>query len=258
MLIHSSSRRNLICACSRWVFFFFLVSKLATLFGLYLHRVFEYFLKVKESSSGAHTRHTRPQTFKHTHTHTSSKRTTRNMPDRDVTLERDNSSWSSKIEAVQQYSLPSDVNWIEIAPEIERERARAKDKERARVPANGDVMNARAEGNRNAQRRGSVAGRCFPPLPLPLALLLLPLRCLPVSVSVSLWLWPLRMFPPWHTPCYDVFVYWFSIDSPTTHMTSRTCTSNQPARQASIEREEGGRELKSGRQPASHKVVRYK
>lgn len=113
----------------------YLVSKLATLFGLYLHRVFQYFLKVKESSSGAHTRqvHTRPQTFAHTHTH--GKCTTRNMPDRDVTLERDNSSWGFKIEAVQQYSLTSDVNWNEMAIEIKRERQRAKDKERARVPA---------------------------------------------------------------------------------------------------------------------------
>lgn len=63
-----------------------------------------------------------------THTHTSSKRTTRNMPDRDVTLERDNSSWSSKIEAVQQYSLPSDVNWKEMATEIEREWPRASER----------------------------------------------------------------------------------------------------------------------------------
>lgn len=63
-----------------------------------------------------------------THTHTSSKRTTRNMPDRDVTLERDNSSWCSKIEAVQQYSFPSDVNWKEMATEIEREWPRASER----------------------------------------------------------------------------------------------------------------------------------
>lgn len=85
----------------------------------------------------------------------------------------------------------------------------------------------------------------------------LPLRCLPVSVS--LWLWPLRMFPPWHTPCYDVFVYWFSIDSPTTHMTSRTCTSNQPARQASSDwhGERGGGRGAEKRQAASQPATKW-
>lgn len=55
-------------------------------------------------------------------------------------------------------------------------------------------------------------------------------RCLPVSVS--LWLRPLRMSPLWKTQTLWRLCLLIFHRQPHKHMTSRTCTSNQPARQA--------------------------